>query len=82
MIDHFLNDTSDVAHLFLPGTTYLEEEDLMGSYGHNWVSPVNQVVPPQGEAKSEFEIFQLLAERLDFKEEMSGDPKMWLEKNG
>jgi len=80
MIDHFLNDTSDVAHLFLPGTTYLEEEDLMGSYGHNWVSPVNQVVPPQGEAKSEFEIFQLLAERLDFKEEMSGDPKMWLEK--
>ncbi len=80
MIDHFLNDTSDVADLFLPATTYLEEEDLMGSYGHNWVSPVNPVIPPQGESKSEFEIFQLLAERLSFEDEMSGTPRKWLEK--
>nr|WP_319373513.1 molybdopterin-dependent oxidoreductase [uncultured Methanobacterium sp.] len=80
MIDHFLNDTSDVADLFLPATTYLEETDLMGSYGHNWVSPVNPVVVPLGEAKSEFEIFQLLAGRLGFEEEMSGHPEKWLEK--
>lgn len=80
MIDHFLNDTSDVADLFLPTTTYLEETDLMGSYGHNWVSPVNPAVPPLGEAKSEFEIFQLLAGLLGFEEEMSGPPEKWLEK--
>ncbi len=80
MIDHFLNDTSDVADLFLPATTYLEETDLMGSYGHNWVSPVNPVIPPLGEAKSEFEIFQLLAGRLGFEEKMSGPPEKWLEK--
>ncbi|WP_321423161.1 molybdopterin-dependent oxidoreductase [uncultured Methanobacterium sp.] len=80
MIDHFLNDTSDVADLFLPATTYLEETDLMGSYGHNWVSPVNPAVPPIGEAKSEFEIFQLLAGRLGFEEKMSGLPEKWLEK--
>jgi len=80
MIDHFLNDTSDSADLFLPATTYLEEEDLIGSYGHNWVSPVNPVIPPQGEVKSEFEIFQLLADRLGFGEEMSGSPKKWLMK--
>jgi anaerobic selenocysteine-containing dehydrogenase len=80
MIDHFLNDTSDVADLFLPATTYLEETDLMESYGHNWVSPVNPAVPPQGEVKSEFEIFQLLARKLGFKEEMSGPPKKWLKK--
>jgi len=78
MIDHFLNDTSDVADLFLPATTYLEEEDLMGSYGHNWVSPVNPVIPPRGEVKSEFEIFQLLADRLSFGDEMAGSPKKWL----
>lgn len=78
MIDHFLNDTSDVADLFLPATTFLEEEDLMGSYGHNWVSPLNPVVTPQGETKSEFEIFQLLSEKMGFEDEMSGTPGEWL----
>ena len=80
MIDHFLNDTSDSADLFLPATTYLEEEDLIGSYGHSWVSPINPVIPPQGEVKSEFEIFQLLAQKLGFFEEMSGSAKDWLKK--
>jgi anaerobic selenocysteine-containing dehydrogenase len=80
MIDHFLNDTSDSADLFLPATTYLEEEDLIGSYGHNWISPINPVISPQGEVKSEFEIFQLLAQRLGFEDEMSGDAKKWLKK--
>jgi anaerobic selenocysteine-containing dehydrogenase len=80
IIDHFLNDTSDVADLFLPATTYLEETDLMGSYGHNWVSPVNPAIPSLGEAKSEFEIFQLLSGRLGFEEKMSGPPDKWLEK--
>ncbi|OEC88623.1 MULTISPECIES: molybdopterin-dependent oxidoreductase [Methanobacterium] len=80
MMDHFLNDTSESADLFLPTTTYLEEEDLIGSYGHNWVSPINPVVPPQGEAKSEFEIFQLLARRLGIFDEMSGSAKDWLKK--
>jgi len=80
MIDHFLNDTSDVADLFLPATTYLEETDLMGSYGHNWVSPVNPVAVPRGEVKSEFEIFQLLASRLEFEKQMSGPPEKWLKK--
>lgn len=80
MVDHFLNDTSEVADLFLPATTFLEEEDLIGSFGHGWVSPVNPAIPPQGEVKSEFEIFQLLSKRLGFEEEMSGSPKKWLEK--
>lgn len=80
MIDHFLNDTSDVANLFLPATTYLEEKDIMGSYGHNWVSPVNRIISPLGEVKSEFEIFQLLASRLGFEKEMSGPLEKWLKK--
>ncbi|MGO9388488.1 MAG: molybdopterin-dependent oxidoreductase [Methanobacterium sp.] len=78
IIDHFLNDSSDSADLFLPATTFLEEEDLMGSYGHNWISPINLVIPPQNGVKSEFEIFQLLARRLGFSEEMSGKPSKWL----
>ena len=79
MIDHFLNDTSDVADLFLPATTFLEEEDLMGSFGHSFISPVNRVISPRGEAKSEFETFQMLSEKLGFAGEMAGSPRRWLE---
>ena len=78
IIDHFLNDSSDTADLFLPATTFLEEENLIGSYGHNWISPINPVIPPPNEVKSEFEIFQLLSQRLGFSEEMSGKPNKWL----
>ena len=80
MIDHFLNDTSDVADMFLPATTFLEEEDLVGSYGHNWISPVNPMVSPMGGTKSELEIFQLLADKLGFGNEMDGNPSKWLQK--
>lgn len=80
MIDHFLNDTSDVADLFLPATTFLEEENLIGSFGHSWISPINPVIPPRGETKSEFEIFQLLSEKLGFQERMEGTSTEWLRK--
>ncbi len=56
----FLDDTSDYADLFLPCTTFLEEDDIVASYGHNYVGPVNQAVAPLGEAKSNFEFFQAL----------------------
>ena len=74
MIDHFLNDTSEIADMFLPSTTFLEEKDLVGSYGHNWVSPVNPVVSPRGETRSELEIFQVLADKLGFGNQMAGNP--------
>ncbi len=80
IIDHFLNDSSDTADLFLPATTFLEEEDLIGSYGHNWISPINPVTQPHGEAKSEFEIIQQLSERLGIGDKMSGNPRKWLKK--
>lgn len=80
MMDHFLNDTSDVADLFLPATTFLEEEDIVGSYGHNWVSHLAPVTPGEGEAKSEFEVFQTLAYRMGFGDEMAGSTVEWLQK--
>lgn len=80
MVDQFLNDTADVADLFLPATSFLEDEDLVGSYGHHWISPLKPVVEPQGECKSELQIFQVLAEELGFGDEMSGTPREWLKK--
>src|SRR3989449_4717803 len=36
-LDQFLTDTAETAHLFLPTTTFLEEEDLVPSYRHHWL---------------------------------------------
>jgi len=80
MVDQFLNDTSKIADLFLPATTFLEDQDLLGAYGHHIVSPLNPVVVPQGECKSELWIFQQLANILGFGEEMAGTNLEWLEK--
>lgn len=80
MVDQFLNDTSETADMFLPATTFLEDIDLVGGYGHNVVSPINQTMKPQGEAKSELWIFQQLANRLGFGDKMKGSPLEWLEK--
>jgi len=80
MVDQFLNDTSQTADLFLPATTFLEDMDLVGGYGHNMVSPLNPASEPQGESRSELWIFQQLARRLGFYNEMEGTAREWLEK--
>ena len=63
VVDHFLTDTADLAHLFLPATTFFEEEDVLVSWGHNWIGPVNKVIEPLGEARSDLRIVQDLAAR-------------------
>ena len=62
-VDHILNDTTELADLFLPATTFLEDEDLLGSYGSNWVTPINPAIEPLGEAKSELWIFQAISSK-------------------
>ena len=64
VIGHFLDDTAQLADIFLPATTMLEEEDIVAGYGHNIVGPVNPAVPPIGAARSDFDIFQDLGRRL------------------
>lgn len=80
VVDMFLNDTSDYADLFLPTTTFLEEEDLLVSWGHNIIGGVNPVISPVGEARSDLWIFQELAKRLGIGDEMAGSPREWLQR--
>jgi anaerobic selenocysteine-containing dehydrogenase len=80
VVDQFLTDTTDYAHVFLPSTTFLEEEDILVSWGHNILGGVNPVIAPVGEARSDLWIFQRLAERLGFGEEMAGTPREWLQR--
>jgi anaerobic selenocysteine-containing dehydrogenase len=52
-LDQFMTDTAETAHLFLPITTFLEEEDLVPAYGHHWMQLMQPVAPPLGEARSD-----------------------------
>ena len=62
--DPFLSDTARYADLVLPATTYLETSDLHRSYGTYYMQLGAQVVPPQGEARSNQWIAQELAKRM------------------
>jgi GMP synthase-like glutamine amidotransferase len=75
---HFLDDTSDLADVFLPATTFLEENDVMASYGHNYLGPVNPAIEPVGECKSEFQMFSELASRFPFAEKFRRSVDDWL----
>ncbi|MDQ7830241.1 MAG: molybdopterin-dependent oxidoreductase [Desulfovibrionaceae bacterium] len=75
---HTMDDTSDYAHVFLPATTFLEEIDVMASYGHNYVGPVNPAIPPVGQCKSEFRMFYELAARFPFADRFCKSEEEWL----
>ena len=57
-------DTVDFADIVLPATTFLEHDDLVTSYGHNYVKLSRAALPPRGEAKGNHEVFRLLAGRM------------------
>jgi len=80
VVDHFVTDTADLADIFLPTTTFFEEEDIVVSWGHNWIGPVNRAIEPLGEAKSDLQIAQELSKRLGLEREMEGTPREWLKR--
>jgi len=59
--ERFMTDTARFADVVLPATTSLEHADLYRSYGHYAIQRVRPVIPPVGEAKPNWEVFQLLA---------------------
>lgn len=77
VVDAFLTDTARAAHLVLPTTTMLEDDDLVGAYGHHWLGEVRPVVPAPEGVKTDFEIAKSLAERLGLEEHFHGEPDVW-----
>lgn len=75
---HFLDDTAAKADLFLPATVFMEEDDVTGSYGHNYVGPVNRAAEPPGECRSDFRLFHDLASRFPFAAEFRRSEQEWL----
>jgi anaerobic selenocysteine-containing dehydrogenase len=77
VVDSFLTDTARAAHLVLPTTTLLEEDDLVGAYGHHWLGEVRPVLPRPEGVRSDLEIVQALARRVGLGDALEGSPEEW-----
>jgi len=77
VVDSFLTDTARLAHLVLPTTTLLEEDDLLGAYGHHYIGVSTPVVPPPPGVKSDLEIIQEIARRVGLGAAVEGSARDW-----
>ncbi len=66
--ERFLTDTARYADIVLPATTSLEQDDLFRCYGSYQAQRSNAVIPAVGEAKSNWDVFRLLAEGMGWDE--------------
>jgi anaerobic selenocysteine-containing dehydrogenase len=62
--EQVMTDTAHYADLVLPATTSMEHEDLYRSYGQFYLQLAQPVLPPQGEARSNWEVCGMLARAL------------------
>ena len=62
--DPFMTDTAKFADIVLPAANYLETDDLYRAYGAYWMQWGRQAAAPQGEARSNFDVAQVLAKRM------------------
>ena len=65
VVEAFMNDTALRADLILPAALMLEQEDIVGSYLHNFVQYARAVLPAPGESRTDWWIIRNLARRLD-----------------
>ena len=77
VVDSFLTDSARSAHLVLPTTTLLEDDDLVGAYGHHGLGEVRPVVPAPDGVKTDYEIARELSRRLGLAEHFSEDVTAW-----
>lgn len=66
--EQFLTDTADYADIVLPATTFLEQREIQGAYGHYYVQFSEQAMEPLGESRANTWVFGELARRMGFEE--------------
>ena len=80
VLEHFQTDTADWADWVLPATTQLEHWDVHFAYGHLYATLNQPAIAPMGEAKSNAEIFRLLAATMGLDHECLRDDDITLVK--
>jgi anaerobic selenocysteine-containing dehydrogenase len=76
VVDSTLTDTARLATVVLPAATMLEDDDVVGAYGHHHLNVVRPVVRTEG-ARTDYEIVQGLAARTGLADHFSGDARSW-----
>jgi len=66
--EQHLTDTTDYADLVLPATTSMEHTDCYKSYGHLYLQLARPVIPPEGEARSNWRVMQDLARAMGLRD--------------
>jgi len=64
--DVAMTDSMLYADIVLPAASHFEHADLYAAYGQHWLQRAEPVIPPQGEALPNTEIFRRLAARFGF----------------
>ncbi|HCC72403.1 MAG TPA: molybdopterin oxidoreductase, partial [Methylophilaceae bacterium] len=67
--EHFISDTAAYADILLPASMGAEQEDIILSWGHLYLTYNTKCVDSPGEAIPNYEIFRRLAQRFGFEEE-------------
>ena len=69
----FMTDTCDYADIVLPATSQLEHFDLHKAYGHFYLMLNERAIEPLHQARTNTEVFRLLAAALNFEEDCFKD---------
>jgi anaerobic selenocysteine-containing dehydrogenase len=77
VVDSFLTDTAACAHVVLPTTTMLEDDDLLGAFGNHWLHEVRPAVPPPDGVKTDHDILLALAPRVGLGDVFADDVTTW-----
>jgi anaerobic dimethyl sulfoxide reductase subunit A len=75
VVDHFMTDTAELADVVLPACTIFEKKDLVAGMFLQLQRPA---VAPEGESKSDWDIFTDLAARMGVGEYFAGAPEEYL----
>lgn len=68
VVDLFMTDSAELADIVLPAASFLEFDDLVGSYFHLSVGAQVKAAEPFGDALPNQEIFRRLSRKMGFKE--------------
>lgn len=78
VLEHFQTDTADLADYILPATTQHEHWDIHTSYGHTDVLLNRPAIAPQGQARTNTDVFRALAARMGFTDPCFADDDLTL----
>lgn len=66
--DTHYNKTTELADVVLPAASYLEKNDVIPPWGHNYIRYSKKAIEPLFESKTEVEVMWELAKKMNFEE--------------